>query len=315
MRESEESAATDESQETPVSKKKKSMLLGRALVSTKGFQKTKRRGKQTWFIGDEYVLEHNVINVEKSRRNNQPWWRAAKKLGRPLRCPDCGLGPYAKIDGDDGHKRSSCTVANRNHKKQYDARKRAGITVNPFSLSQPTVQKKSPVRTGEPSEIHPAAMPSETTKRPTHWIWCHSNSDRDKTTAFRNELKKSARPFQEKLREPYRKRAQRKSPPLPDFYRRNFIVTPDIHKNEGKHRPLSIILWYPELFWAKEGFQYQRCPDCDQNLIAKTDVERLVEDFAGTHVLCAKQYYCGRWPRWNSRCRSSRCFSWQFHGA
>ena len=38
----EESAATDESQETPVSKKK-STLLGRALVSTKGFQKTKRR--------------------------------------------------------------------------------------------------------------------------------------------------------------------------------------------------------------------------------------------------------------------------------
>ena len=153
MRESGESAATDESQETPVSKKKKSMLLGRALVSTKGFQKTKRRGKQTWFIGDEYVLEHNVINVEKSSRNNQPWWRAAKKLGRPLRCPDCGLGPYAKIDGDDGHKRSSCTVANRNHKKQYDARKRAGITVNPFSLSQPTVQKKSPLRTGEPRKF------------------------------------------------------------------------------------------------------------------------------------------------------------------
>ena len=38
---------------------------------------------------------------------------------------------------------------------------------------------------------------------------------------------------------------------------------------------------------------------------------------------CATQGFWGScilegrpcWPRWNSRCRSSRCFSWQFHGA
>ena len=89
--------------------------------------KTKKRGKHAWFIEDEYVLDNNAINVEKSVRNNKPWVRAA-------------YSPYAKIDGDDDHARSSCTDANRKNKKQYDVQKRKGITVTPFTLSRRKAQ-------------------------------------------------------------------------------------------------------------------------------------------------------------------------------
>jgi hypothetical protein len=89
--------------------------------------KTKKRGKHAWFIEDEYVLDNNAINVEKSVRNNKPWARAA-------------YSPYAKIDGDDDHARSSCTDANRKNKKQYDVQKRKGITVTPSTLSRRKAQ-------------------------------------------------------------------------------------------------------------------------------------------------------------------------------
>lgn len=309
MRESQEQAADNDSRH---------VLLSRSLVSTKPFgKKRRRRGKAVWFIEDKYVNQHNVIKIDKGSKDGKVWVKAAKRFSRPLRCSECGRGPYAKLEGQEGHKMQSCLEADREHKKQYDAQKQSGNEVNPFTLSQRKAKAQSPLRTKIPSETNPEAQTVDTLEGSTRWLWCHPNSDRDKTKKFREELLSSAVPFQEQLKESYKTRSQGRPVAPPLFYQRNFIVTPSILEDPRKHKPISIILWYPELFWAKKkGFKYQQCPYCNGDLIAKKYVQRLVEDFAGTHVLCAKGLKrlcisesppCG--PRRNPRHRSSRCFS------
>ena len=59
-----------------------SRAAGPGISARNALGKTKKRGKHAWFIEDEYVLDNNAINVEKSVRNNKPWARAALQ---PLR--------------------------------------------------------------------------------------------------------------------------------------------------------------------------------------------------------------------------------------
>ena len=108
MRESQEQAADHDSRH---------VLLSRSLVSTKPFgKKRRRRGKAVWFIEDKYVNQHNVIKIDKGSKDGKVWVKAAKRFSRPLRCSECGRGPYAKLEGQEGHKMQSCLEADREHK-------------------------------------------------------------------------------------------------------------------------------------------------------------------------------------------------------
>ena len=124
---------------------------------------------------------------------------------------------------------------------------------NPWSLSKQVVRKPP-----EDSASPPSKEPSRSLRKdsgqesfdPNDRQWSHPMSDSGLTKKYHDELCEAATPFLNALRSVYSRRNSTDPLDLPEFYKRNFRVIPPMdRKTAHKHKPQTIIIWFPELFF------------------------------------------------------------------
>ena len=167
----------------------------------------------------------------------------------------------------------------------------------PVSLSSSSSASST---SSSPSPAAPVKPPS----------WCHSGDTEGKilTAKFKENMKQSANVFVNELSKPYKTRNNKNPTKPPSWFRRHWkTFSEDSTFTSGGVLtvvPVTIAVWYPELFFAsaphpsvrlKENKQY--CPYCSSKgkevaLEAHANIKKIVYGMEGLHVLCAKRYIC-----------------------
>ena len=181
------------------------------VINSRSFRK--RRGKHVTPIDKDYLYANsNRINVnkwsERAKPEEKKWVAKARQLRNPMRCPLCGMGPYAKLSGKEGHM-AFCRKSDQRDRVHREKVLADSGSYNPWSLSKQVVRKPP-----EDSASPPSKEPSRSLRKdsgqesfdPNDRQWCHPMSDSGLTKKYHDELCEAATPFLNALRSVYSRR-------------------------------------------------------------------------------------------------------------